>query len=95
MINDQKSSLDAHIAGNPPLLGIPLMSSAPPNLAEIVQQRVENRTGRRILNLRVEVGADWVVLRGRTSSYHVKQLAQHGAQEALPAARLENAIVVE
>ena len=43
----------------------------------------------------VEVGPDRVTLRGRASSFHVKQLAQHGAQEALPGARLENAIVVE
>ncbi|WP_162672879.1 phospholipid-binding protein [Gemmata massiliana] len=48
-------------------------------------------------NLEVEIatGGDRVVLRGRTSSYHVKQLAQQGAREALPHARLENAIVVE
>jgi hypothetical protein len=36
-----------------------------------------------------------VVLRGQTSSYYVKQLAQHGVQELLPQVRLENSIVVE
>ena len=36
-----------------------------------------------------------VVLRGQANCYHVKQLAQQGAREALPNARLENAIVVE
>jgi hypothetical protein len=71
------------------------MSTTPPGLAEIVMQRIVNRTGRRIQDLAVEVGTGCVVLRGRVNSYHVKQLAQTGAQEALPDARLENAIVVE
>jgi hypothetical protein len=48
-----------------------------------------------VLDLAVEVGVGVVVLRGRVNSYHIKQLAQHGAQEALPNATLENAIVVE
>lgn len=66
-------------------------------LHEIVTQRVADRTGRRVRNLEVEVGTagDRVVIRGRATSYHVKQLAQQGAREALPHARLENAIVVE
>ena len=64
-------------------------------LVEIVTERVAERTGRRVRNLVVEVEGDSVVLRGRTSSFYVKQLAQHGAREALPHAQLENAIVVE
>ena len=66
-------------------------------LHEIVTQRVADRTGRRVRNLEIEVGAagDRVVIRGRANSFHVKQLAQQGAREALPHARLENAIVVE
>jgi hypothetical protein len=71
------------------------MSTAPPNLVEIVTQRVVNRTGRRVQDLSVEVGSGWVILRGRAASYHIKQLAQEGAQEALPNAQLQNAIVVE
>ena len=71
------------------------MSTVPPNLAEIVMQRVVNRTGRRVRGLAVEIGGGCVILRGRAASYHVKQLAQQGAQEALPNAILENAIVVE
>ncbi|AMV22838.1 hypothetical protein VT84_00400 [Gemmata sp. SH-PL17] len=67
------------------------------SLPELVTQRVADRTSRRVQNLEVEIatGGDRVVLRGRASSYHVKQLAQQGAREALPHARLENAIVVE
>jgi hypothetical protein len=66
-------------------------------LIEIVTQRVADRTGRRVKNLVVEVesSGDSVILRGQTNSFHVKQLAQQGAREALPHARLENAIVVE
>ena len=71
------------------------MSALPMQLVEIVTERVAERTGRRVRNLVVEVEGDSVVLRGRTSSFYVKQLAQHGAREALPHAQLENAIVVE
>jgi hypothetical protein len=71
------------------------MSTNPPNVAEIVLQRVTTKTGRRVKNLSVEVGSGRVVLRGRAGSFHVKQLAQHGAREVLPEARVENAIVVE
>lgn len=71
------------------------MSTNPPSLAEVVRQRLITRIGRRVQDLAVEVGADGVVLRGRAPSYHVKQLAQHEAQAAVPHAHLENAIVVE
>jgi hypothetical protein len=71
------------------------MSTNPPSVADILHQRVITRTGRRVRDLTVEVGPGRVVLRGRTASFHVKQLAQHEAQELLPDVRLENAIVVE
>jgi hypothetical protein len=73
------------------------MSLLPMQLTEVVTQRVADRTGRRVRNLVVEVNAsgESVILRGRATCYHVKQLAQQGAREALPNARLENAIVVE
>ncbi len=67
------------------------------SLLELVTQRIVDRTNRRVKNLVVEIATagDRVVLRGRANSFHVKQLAQQGAREALPNARLENAIVVE
>jgi hypothetical protein len=71
------------------------MSTNPPTVAEIVRQKVLTRTGRRVKELIVEVGGNRVVLRGKTVSFHVKQLAQTGAQEALPGAQLNNAIEVE
>lgn len=73
------------------------MSTTPKSLLEVVTQRIVDRTSRRVRNLVVEIATagDRVVLRGRAASFHVKQLAQQGAREALPHARLENAIVVE
>jgi hypothetical protein len=71
------------------------MSSQPQSAADLVHQHVMNRTGRRIRNLAVEVAPDRVILRGRTRTYYLKQLAQHGALEAIPFTRLENAIIVE
>jgi hypothetical protein len=56
---------------------------------------IATRTGRRVRDLRVEVQPGAVVLRGRTDSYYVKQLAQHGARELLPRVRLDNAITVD
>jgi len=43
----------------------------------------------------VVVRGKTVVLAGRASSFHVKQLAQRGAQDVLPQAALANEIVVE
>lgn len=60
-----------------------------------LEQRILARTGRRIQNLAVELAPGRIVLRGRTSTYYVKQLAQHGVQDVLPQVALENAIVVE
>ena len=73
------------------------MSTTPPTLTDLVLQRVVARTNRRVRNLAIEVEAtgERVVLRGRANSFYVKQLAQEGAQEALPDAHLVNAIVVE
>jgi hypothetical protein len=60
-----------------------------------LERQVQRCTSRRVRNLAVELQPDCVVLRGRTSTYHVKQLAQHGVRELLPDMPLENAIVVE
>jgi hypothetical protein len=60
-----------------------------------LEQHIARRTGRRVRNLRVEVGPGRVVLRGRATSYYVKQLAQHAARALLPEVPLENRITVE
>jgi hypothetical protein len=71
------------------------MSTTAPNLNELLRQRVSKWTSRRIKNLAVEIDGSRVILRGQAKSFHIKQLAQRGAQEVLPNAKLENAIVVE
>jgi hypothetical protein len=73
------------------------MSTTPPSLTDRIVQSVVARTNRRVRNLVIEVAptGERVVLRGRATSFYVKQLAQEGAQEALPGAHLVNAIVVE
>ncbi|MBA4067015.1 MAG: phospholipid-binding protein [Isosphaera sp.] len=73
------------------------MSTSVATSPEAVAERVAHRTGRRVRNLAVEVkpGGSSVILRGKSGSYHVKQLAQQAALEAAPEALVENAIVVE
>jgi hypothetical protein len=60
-----------------------------------LEQHISKYTGRRVRDLAVEVYSERIVVRGRTRSYYVKQLAQHGVRDILPDVRLENAIHVE
>lgn len=71
---------------------MPLLSE--PQLQHDLERHVISRTNRRVRDLQVEVLADRVVLHGRTTTYHVKQLAQHGVRDMLPTVELENAIEV-
>jgi hypothetical protein len=48
-----------------------------------IERQIVRRAGRRIRQLRVEVGADRVVVHGRTVCYHVKQLAIRAVLEVL------------
>jgi hypothetical protein len=64
------------------------------HLRQELESRVQLRTGRRVRNLTIQVSPERILLQGQATSYHVKQLAQHGVQECLPHVRLENAIVV-
>ena len=57
------------------------MSTTAPNLGELLAQRISKWTGRRLQNLAIEVGGGRVILRGRAKSFHIKQLAQRGAQD--------------
>jgi hypothetical protein len=69
----------------------------PNNLRQLqveLESRVLARTGRRVLNLDIQLLPERVVLHGWAGSYHVKQLAQQGVREYLPNVRLENAIEV-
>jgi len=59
-----------------------------------LKRLVEQRTGFRAQDVYVELDRDHIVLRGRTSSFHIKQLAQEGIFEVLPDILLVNAIEV-
>jgi hypothetical protein len=62
---------------------------------EELERHILARTSRRVHGLTVEVRNQQLVLRGRTSSYYVKQLAQHSVWDVLPDVVLANDIVVE
>jgi hypothetical protein len=66
-----------------------------PLLQSELERQVHDRTGRRVQDLTIELNPDRIILRGRSPSYYIKQLAQHGIREILPLVSLENAIVVE
>src|SRR5262245_26827844 len=71
------------------------MVAAALTLEREIEEAIRDRVGRRIHDLTVELRPGRVVLRGQACSYHVKQLAQHGISNFLPAnVRLENAIAV-
>jgi hypothetical protein len=69
-------------------------STAHPHLQNELERHVSLRTGKRVRNLAVELEAERIVLRGQATTYHVKQLAQHGIRDLVPNVRLENVIVV-
>jgi len=66
-----------------------------PHLQQELTRCVQARTGRQIRELAVELGPECVTLRGFTSTFYFKQLAQHGIRDVLPHVGLENAIVVD
>jgi hypothetical protein len=65
-----------------------------PQLRQELESRVRARTGGRLRKLDIELSPDGVVLNGETTTYHVKQLAQHGIRDLLPTVQLRNNIVV-
>jgi hypothetical protein len=60
-----------------------------------LERQIQVRTGRRIRDLAVELTPGLVVLRGHTTTYYLKQMAQTGVRDLLPLVRLENDIVVD
>jgi hypothetical protein len=62
---------------------------------EGVRGSILARTGRRVRNLEVHLSAEGVILLGETSSYYVKQLAQHGVLDCFPNVPLHNRIAVQ
>jgi hypothetical protein len=72
-----------------------MVSFAPEQIQQELEQRVLARTGRRVRDLAIELSPERIVLRGHAATYYVKQLAQHGVRDVLPEVHLENAIVVD
>ena len=76
-------------------MGIRTMVTATLPRASELEEQVHLRTNRGVRNLSVEFRPGRVVLRGQTSSYYVKQLAQHELIGTLPDdLRVEDAITV-
>ncbi|HZU34947.1 MAG TPA: hypothetical protein VFA18_03510 [Gemmataceae bacterium] len=71
------------------------MTQAPSQLRAQLEHQVRTGTSRRVRDLAVELSPDAVILRGRTTSYHIKQLAQHSVRSVLPRLPVLNAIVVD
>jgi hypothetical protein len=64
-------------------------------LARDLEDQVQQRTNRGVRNLSIEFRPGRVVLRGQTTSYYVKQLAQHEVLGTIPSEfRVENSITV-
>jgi hypothetical protein len=59
-----------------------------------LKRLVEECTGYRVRDVFVELDRDQIVLRGRTPSFHVKQLAQEGIFAVMPGIPLVNAMEV-
>jgi len=55
-------------------------------LAEHLESLLQRRVGGRVRDLRVVLKHNGIILQGRATTYHAKQLAQHAAMElaALP-----------
>ncbi len=65
-----------------------------PETVEELQADLQSRLRRRVVGLRVLVRHDRVVLQGRTSTYHAKQLAQHAVLQRIRPHILVNEIEV-
>ena len=62
--------------------------------AEHLELQLQRRVGSRVRDLRVLRRPSGVVLQGRASTYHAKQLAQHAAMEILGQPIVANEIEV-
>ena len=71
-----------------------LLADRPVVQEERLEAQVLRRVGGRIRNLRVLVRHNGVVLQGRCTTYHAKQIAQHAAMELTGLPILANDIEV-
>lgn len=61
---------------------------------EHLESLVQRRLGGRVKDLRIVVRSNGLILQGRATTYHAKQLAQHVAMELAPLPILANDIEV-
>jgi hypothetical protein len=61
---------------------------------EHLEMMLQRRLGNRIRDLRILVLPNGMILKGRTATYHAKQLAQHAAMELANLPIIANDIVV-
>ena len=73
---------------------VPIKTDSLQELTSTIKHRIHSRTHGRVWNLHVEFSGQFIVLRGRTSTYYTKQLAQHGALEILSDKAILNDIEV-
>lgn len=59
-----------------------------------LELQVQRRLGSRVRDLRVLIRPNGIILQGRSSTYHAKQLAQHAAMEIIRRPILANDIEV-
>ena len=69
------------------------MATDLPDILEL-ERLVRLRTQHRVKELSIAIENGRIVLHGRVSSFHLKQLAQHGILDVLPRGPVVNAIVV-
>jgi hypothetical protein len=65
-----------------------------PGLQKELKTKVLARTGSQLQNLGIELSPEGIRLFGQTTTFYVKQLAQHCVREAMPQVRLVNEINV-
>ncbi|HZZ82139.1 MAG TPA: hypothetical protein VFE62_26810 [Gemmataceae bacterium] len=63
-------------------------------LQKELTSKVLARTGNQLQNLGIELSPEGIRLFGETSTFYVKQLAQHCVRQVLPEVRLVNEISV-
>ncbi len=61
---------------------------------ECLELQLQRRVGGRVRDLRIVFRAGGIVLQGRATTYHAKQLAQHAAMELIRVPILANDIEV-
>jgi hypothetical protein len=64
------------------------------DIASRLEQQINERTHRRVQQLRVETVADRLVVHGRVNSRHIKQLALHAVGEVARFVTVELEILV-